>query len=395
MDWQAAWASDPRSGLLGTTELLATSRAAVQNAREIQASVLDNAVLCGAANPDCTLTFAEEVTGLCRDVRTKSWDPFTFNDLEGPLVWPGDTLSVGDVDNSENDDFEIQFDDPDPPLGMTFVMLDNSPEAGERLIALDPDGEVLGVLNSGQLLSGDQTIGMIASRPIASVFFDEGPGGDDIAIRDVRWSLEDVDSNGTAECALSSGVTLYTNEAAWTSAMPGTQSFPTTASNLALSPDQPAPPLANQALCGSVVGRECLLRYAAADTGLCRDFEIYVRDGATFADDELPGSGDSLSPGDANNFENDDFEFRFGPPYPMGFGFRTVHNDADKGEAIRVRDPGGRLIAVIREDQLPVSVGEVFLGVVSAEPNGSVEFDEDPADDDMAFRHLRFDDCAP
>jgi hypothetical protein len=144
-------------------------------------------------------------------------------------------------------------------------------------------------------------------------------------------------------------------------------------------------------LCGTSANYQvpCALTWEAASTGACRDFALDVQQGITFDDNEF-SYPNSLSIGDVDNGENDDFVVSFGGGPPThAFGFTLLNSGATTGEEIRVYDTEGALIG--RQTLVPANVDSVFIGITANQPIGSVEFDEDAGGDDIAIRDLRMD----
>lgn len=121
---------------------------------------------------------------------------FTFYDMEGsPLdnAFPGDqarSLSVGDVNDWENDDFEFQVPEWRPGtalFGFGITVGDNSNESGEFTEAFATGGLSVKWGRDRCVPSSPGTpgfLGVISTRPLTRVFFNERSTGDDIFIRD-------------------------------------------------------------------------------------------------------------------------------------------------------------------------------------------------------------------
>ena len=155
-----------------------------------------------------TLTFPEVETNFCRAFVVKTLEPganFTFDDDEGAGNFPGfdNALSVGDIDNFENDDFEISFPPGETPAyAVSFGIQDSNSASGESVQVFGADNVLLATLNS---LPSDLnfTIGIISTEPITRVVFNEDTGGDDIALKDFafdRATANDSDSDGISDC---------------------------------------------------------------------------------------------------------------------------------------------------------------------------------------------------
>lgn len=112
-----------------------------------------------------------------------------FEDREGStsgLPWP-ETISIGDIDDFENDDFEIWVSGNNV-YAIGFIMVDNSTHSSEFLEvhAIDGAGECqIGLITHAQAGGGftNGFIGVVSPVPIRRIFFDEDSGGDDIGIK--------------------------------------------------------------------------------------------------------------------------------------------------------------------------------------------------------------------
>jgi hypothetical protein len=372
-----------------------TTAAYLTQADEVPTPPAPNTWLCTTAygNPECTLSFPKESTANCRDVVVQAFEGITFDDNEFTSPsYPG-SLSIGDADDGENDDFEIRIPDATPLYAAGFTLLDNAAEAGESLTVIGQSGAVLGRLEA-PIASG--FVGVVSSEPIASLYFDEHAGGDDIAIEELVFERNLADANGdlVADCDVVPTVQFGTNLTTWSSTAGSVYSLTTTAANVALANEVPSPPAPNVQLCGTSANYQvpCTLTWEVGNTEACRDFALSVQQGITFDDNEFtsPSYPNSLSIGDVDNGENDDFVVTFsGGPPAYAFGFTLLNSGASVGEEIRVYDTGGALIG--RQTLVPANVDSVFIGISSNQPIGSVEFDEDAGGDDIAIRDLRMD----
>ena len=132
------------------------------------------------------LSFDEATTGLDSSVVFRTLERgarFVFNDTEH-LPEFQDALSVGDINDYENDDFEVVVSG-EQVFAFGINVLDNNSHATES-IRLYGDDEAL--LGSSTLPDGDFFIGVISDRPIARVAIDERDDGDDIAISGYSYS---------------------------------------------------------------------------------------------------------------------------------------------------------------------------------------------------------------
>ena len=144
-------------------------------ALEVEVAPRPNAGLGGI------LSFDAALTGLSSNVVVETVQAragFTFADTEGGAAFR-DALSVGDIDNFQNDDFRLTFDGA-PVYALAIDLRHNSSHASERLHVYSGD-EVLG---TQMTIPGGEFafIGVVSEAPISQVVFDEDSGGDDIAV---------------------------------------------------------------------------------------------------------------------------------------------------------------------------------------------------------------------
>ncbi len=130
---------------------------------------------------------------------------FVFNDSSSG-AWVN-SLSIGNINQYENDDFEIDFETGMEPFAFGFDLTDNTQDSGEILHVYAADdttllGSITGIFNS----SGNVNtfIGVNSTVPIGRITFDEGSGGDDAGVGFVhlaRGDLYDGDNDGFSDCA--------------------------------------------------------------------------------------------------------------------------------------------------------------------------------------------------
>jgi len=118
-----------------------------------------------------------------------------YDDQEGhPAFQPMDqqrSISIGDADDEENDNFEIgvpEWDRNHAVFAIGITVGDNAAEGEERI-----EVEGLG-LSKTFAMSPDCPlthgfIGVVSTVPLTSLFFNEGNGGDDIFVRDFRFGV--------------------------------------------------------------------------------------------------------------------------------------------------------------------------------------------------------------
>jgi hypothetical protein len=187
-------------------------------------------------------------------------------------------------------------------------------------------------------------------------------------------------------------VVFYTSEAAFTADADAAtvDALDTDATAVGLADELASPPVQDENL-GPI------LSFQAANTGLCGDFALEALEpgaGLTFEDGEpspaiLPP--DTISIGDIDDFEDDDFRLRFPTDTFFAAGFTLVNDTQDPGQSLSVYGHRG-LIARLDGSSIPDSSGNgaTFLGVVADEPLTQLVFDEDPSGDDIAVRDFRF-----
>ena len=198
---ETAWAS-----MVGSTQGLDTISANVALADEVTTPP--------GANADMgpVLTWDRANTGLCWSFRLsalQSGAGFTFDDNEGSSAWD-EALSVGDIGNWRDDDFEFDFQVGPPLRGFGFYLLDSTPEAGESYTVHGSDGQPLAVAPGSGIpdSSGHQItfVGVVTQKQdpaVDSVVFDESTDADDIGILNFRFrtnTVTDSDSDGITDC---------------------------------------------------------------------------------------------------------------------------------------------------------------------------------------------------
>ncbi|MCB1740039.1 MAG: choice-of-anchor E domain-containing protein [Gammaproteobacteria bacterium] len=199
-----SWSRDARVSSGGAITEFPTTSAILALAEEVSSPPGRNRGL------GSTLTFTADPSGRCRafKVRTlQSGAAFTFDDDEGNgnLANFDNALSVGDIDNREDDDFEISFPTDGPPAyAVSFVIRDSNGNNAESLQVYDRDNLLIGRLaNDAFPANGTYTLSLIANRPIGRVVFDEDSGGDDIAVADFAFDdprYSDWDRDGLDDC---------------------------------------------------------------------------------------------------------------------------------------------------------------------------------------------------
>jgi len=207
---EAAWAA--AAG--GVTPLVFDTTAAnVALATEVASPPGSGAFLCGPPGTpvaSCQLSFEAVNTQLCRDWTLRSLEAgggITFDDSaerSGSATWQ-EALSIGDINDNQNDDFELAFGAGQAVHAFGFHFVDNQRQRHESLTVYGPGDQVIAILpgNAAPLSDGNLSafLGIVSELPITRVVFDEATDGDDIAIRDFRFGDPDPDADGLGDCA--------------------------------------------------------------------------------------------------------------------------------------------------------------------------------------------------
>lgn len=158
----------------------------------------------GLGGAAATLTFDKENTNLPwsftlaapgSTVPLNATTGFTYNDNEGGGIFRTGALSPGDVNNQEDDDIVIDITEGPPLRGIGFEILDNTVTAGQETISVygpvpgTGDTNLLGRLELPAGTTSSFFVGITSSIRIARIVFDEDPGGDDVAFRDIKFPL--------------------------------------------------------------------------------------------------------------------------------------------------------------------------------------------------------------
>lgn len=196
----AEWQND----LPGPDVVVVTDDAGIALAREVDGPPqFDNFPLCEDL-PVCRLRFwrsdAEmwvpelrnsfELEALEFSGGTPPAYGMTYNDQEGsPLPHFEEAISIGDIDNWEDDDFHFEFLDGPPVHAFGFELRDSTGDPVESLRVYDRRGFSVATYAMADADSNSTGVfvGVISDEPILRVKFDEGAGGDDIAVADPRF----------------------------------------------------------------------------------------------------------------------------------------------------------------------------------------------------------------
>jgi len=156
------------------------------------------------------LSFQAVSTGLSIGFTIETLQPgagFTFNETEGGVTQLSsqNALSVGDIDNWEDDDWRLSLLDSVSITAFGVEIRDSRFAPGES-ITLYSHGETVGTIDLTSLPSEENEtsfIGVVSDVPFDSIVFNEDPDGDDIAIADLRFGaiavIQDTDDDGVLD----------------------------------------------------------------------------------------------------------------------------------------------------------------------------------------------------
>lgn len=146
------------------------------------------------------LTFDSANTGFQNSFTIETLEAgagFTFSDGEPSPASAGyeNALSVGDIDNFENDDWHFVFTSGPEVTAFGFILRDNGDTGGIDILSIfDTNGNLIGTTD--QLPSSTGTgafVGVISTgAAIGSITYDEDASGDDIAIADFRFGTASI-----------------------------------------------------------------------------------------------------------------------------------------------------------------------------------------------------------
>ena len=149
-------------------------------------------------NTNCgpILTFETVNTGMSQGfqvqtIQSGAW--FTFSDGEPAPVKPGfeDALSVGDINNHEDDNWQLLIlPGGRSVFAFAFDLRHSQFSTGESMSVYDGLDALLGsttAIPAGGL--GSDFLGFVSSDPFVKIVFDEDPLDDDIAIADFRFAV--------------------------------------------------------------------------------------------------------------------------------------------------------------------------------------------------------------
>jgi len=180
---EASWQAALSSGL--TLESFNTTAANVALANEVATAPGPN------TSVGDFLTFDKANTGLSVSFTVEALQSganFTFDDDEtsGNIPDFDNALSVGDIHNHENDDWEVIVTDGLPLYGFGFYLRNSDSVSGESFQLFAQGGTFLDSFTG--IPTSNSFVGAISTAPITRLYFNEDPGGDDIAIADFRFA---------------------------------------------------------------------------------------------------------------------------------------------------------------------------------------------------------------
>jgi len=177
-------------------ETFVTTAANIGLSDEVDAPIGNNAEV------GSNLTFQAGATGLSRSFRVATLQAgagFTFNDNEQGMLYPAmpgfeDALSIGDINDFENDDCEIvMLDGPELyalgfELGENDPAQDQYPDMGCRVYGTT--GDWLGASSFLSAVSnGFAFFGLVSEQAIGRVVVDGDANGDDMSIRNFQFGV--------------------------------------------------------------------------------------------------------------------------------------------------------------------------------------------------------------
>lgn len=138
-----------------------------------------------------TINFDSIDTGITRSFRIKTLEinsEFVYSDDAGNTFFQ-DILSVGNVDEYQDDDWDLEITGGDPVYAIGFEVGNNDYNSGETVYVYGTDNSLLFSVTppSEQAL---QFIGFISDdAPLGRISFDEDSGHDDIGITNFHFAI--------------------------------------------------------------------------------------------------------------------------------------------------------------------------------------------------------------
>ncbi|HOW97710.1 MAG TPA: hypothetical protein P5567_13725 [Kiritimatiellia bacterium] len=173
-------------------ELFQTTAANVGLADEVDAPAQNN------VDVGSNLTFQAVNTGLPWSFRVATLQAgarFTFSDNEEGAGYPPylgfeEALSVGDIDDYEDDDFEVVILDGPNLHGVAMDIGENDPLIADGgVYVYDPAAQLIGYSSIVPARSNAFAfLGIVSDAAIGRVVIDEDTGGDDVSVRHFRFA---------------------------------------------------------------------------------------------------------------------------------------------------------------------------------------------------------------
>lgn len=159
-----------------------------------------------------TLTFDKANTGFDVSIELKATQAtnFTFNDNEGHAIFRSNALSVGDVNNDENDNFLFTILGGSTVNAAGFSILDNNFGGDEELRVRIGD-TVLASFDTDSLTGGTGSslfLGVVSTTAFDELWFDESTDGDDMAVSNIN--IDAVPEPSTLIMLAGAGILLHT-----------------------------------------------------------------------------------------------------------------------------------------------------------------------------------------
>jgi len=273
---------------------------------------------------------------------------------------------------------------------------------------VEVDGEYLDILNSGETTINLVSVGGEADHALQAI---RSGNLDDYFASDaaittaapLSYTLRNLADNSIAQVAETTTydmqecsteiVAYYTDYDLWRNAILDLPDGAVVGQSFARSEIVDAVEINSEP--GNNINLPLLLTFPGSATGLPLDFTIAsVNANFTYNDTEFSSSYfPMLSPGDADNAENDDFEIVVtdvdAPLSVYAVGIRVGDNGAESGEYLRVYGESDLLLAEFTSG-LPDGSGYDFMGVVSAIPIHRMFFNEGSGGDDIVITDPSF-----
>ena len=120
-----------------------------------------------------------------------SWGGLVHAENEGGSEWVDGTISIGDIDDFEDDNFSLGVIGDSPVYAIYVYIGNNTNVTGEKVViyAAKPDNKEEEI---GRFLEPSMPhLGIISVFPLRRIFFDEDAEGDDIYVRDFYFGVRE------------------------------------------------------------------------------------------------------------------------------------------------------------------------------------------------------------